>query len=73
MLQTYTRNGERHLEIFAIALYHFKERVQCRHVRTFGDVAYATLVFIIVIIIMVSTYIKETIAFEMYYLVNLKI
>ena len=73
LLQTYTGNGKCDLKILAITLYHFKECLQSRHIRTLGNITDATFILVVIIIIMVSTYVKETIAFEMYYLVNLKI
>ena len=68
-------SGERecHLEVLAVVANHIMQHIECGHVRTLGDVADATLILVVIVIIMVGTDIEETVTFEMNDLMYLKI
>ena len=73
LLDSSTRQREGHLEILAVLLNHLQQGIQCRHIRTLCNVADTTLVLIVIIIIMISTDIKETVSLQMDNLVYLEI
>ena len=72
LFQTYTREGEGNPK-FRMILTHLDKRLKGRHITTFGDVIDRTLVLVVVVVIMVATDVKKTVALEMDDLVYLKI
>ena len=73
LFHTNTRDRESNLEIVTILLDHIEQGVESRHVRALCYVGNATLILVVIVIIMVGTDIKEAVAFEMNYLMYLKI
>ena len=73
LLQCHTGNGQSHLERTVRVLHHFNERIQGGNIRAFSNFIYTCLISIIIIVIMICTDIKETITFQMYNLMYLKI
>ena len=73
LLHSDTRDRERYLEELSVFVDHFKQGIERRNIRTLSNLGYRTLVLIIVIIVMVGSYIKEAITFEMNNLMYLKI
>ena len=54
-------------------LHHFNQGVQCRDIRAFGYIIDTTFIGIIIVVIMIGTYIKETVTFQMNDLMYFKI
>ena len=73
LFQRHTRDRQSHLESITVILCHFNQRTQRRNIRAFGYITDAALIFIIIIIIMVTAYIKTAIAFQMDNLMYFKI
>ena len=73
MLNGAARERDGAFEVAAIALSHFDERVECRHIRIVGCFSDRARVLVVVIIIMVCADVEETIALEMDVLVYLEI
>ena len=73
LLETNSGKRKGNLEIVAVFFYHVKERIERRHIRTLGYFAYASVVLIVVIIVMVCSNVKETVSLQMDYLVYFKI
>ena len=73
LLNGAARERDGALEVAAIALSHFDERVESRHIRVVGSFSDRARVLVVVIIIMVCADIEETIALEMDVLVYLEI
>ena len=66
-------DGESDLESLAIEFSHLDECLDSWDIRTFGRFCYAAFVLVVVEIVVILTNLEETIALEMYVLVNLEI
>ena len=73
LFDTYARQRESYLKVVAILLNHFEQRIERRHIRTFCDVRNETLVLIIVVIVVIGTDIKETVALQLDILMYLEV
>ena len=73
LLNTYTRKRESHFESLSILAYRLLDGIESRHIAALCYIGDSTFVLVIVIVIMISSDIKETISFQMDNLVYLKI
>ena len=73
LLQRNPRNGESHFKRTSGILHHFNQSVQCRDIRAFGYIIDTGFIGIIIVVIMIGTYIKETVTFQMNDLMYFKI
>ena len=73
LLNTRTREREGYLEVVAMLLNHVADSRQCGHVAAVGNVGDATLVLVVIVVIMIGTDIKETVALQMDNLMYLEI
>ena len=73
LLQRHAWNRKRNFESTARILHHFNQCTKGRNIWTLGNFIHTHFVRIIIIIVMIITNIEETIAFQMYNLMYLKI
>ncbi len=73
LFQRHTRNRQSHLKSITVILCHFNQGTQRRNIGTFSYITDTAFIFIIIIIIMITAYIKTTIAFQMDNLMYFKI
>ena len=73
LLDTSTAQRESHLKVLAMLVNHIVQRIECGHIAALGNVADATLVLVVIIVIMIGTDIKETVTLQMNNLMYLEI
>ena len=73
LLDACSRQREGNLKELAVLLDHVVEGVQRRHVAALGNVGNATLILVVIIIVMIGTDVKETVALQMNNLMYLEI
>ena len=73
LLDAGAREREGDLKELAVLLDHVMECVQRWHVTALGDVGDATLILVVIVVVMIGTDVKETVALQMDNLMYLEI